>query len=154
MERLMGVLGLEGVVRGKKIITTNPDASQPCPDDKVNRQFKACRPNQLWGEPLCAIGSRTMASDFTQGSTWSGTVYVAFVIDGFARRIVGWKVATSLTTQFVPDAPEQAIWQRNPLGNNGLTHHSDRGPQSLSIKYTERLADAEIDPSVGTVGDP
>ena len=90
----MSRLGIEGVVRGKKIITTNPDASQPCPDDKVNRQFKACRPNQLW------------VSDFTYVPIWSGTVYVAFVIDVFARRIVGWKVSTSMTTQFVLDALE------------------------------------------------
>ena len=94
VERLMSRLGIEGVVRGKKIITTNPDASQPCPDDKVNRQFKACRPNQLW------------VSDFTYVPIWSGTVYVAFVIDVFARRIVGWKVSTSMTTQFVLDALE------------------------------------------------
>ena len=85
VERLMRSLGIKGVVRGKKVITANPDASQPCPDDKVNRLFKADRPNQLWGEPLCAIGSRTMASDFTYVPTWSGTVYVAFVIDVFAR---------------------------------------------------------------------
>lgn len=85
--------------------------------------------------------------------TWSGTVYVAFVIDVFARRIVGWRVSTSMTTQFVLDALEQAIWQRKPLGNKSLIHHSDRGSQYLSIKYTERLADADVDPSVGSVGD-
>lgn len=88
VERLMRSLGLRGVVRGKKVITTNPDTSLPCPDDKVNRLFKADRPNKLWGEQLYAIGSRTMASDFTYVPTWSGTVYVAFVIDVFARRIV------------------------------------------------------------------
>ena len=141
VERLMRRLGLQGVVRGHKIITTNPDTSQPCPDDKVNRQFTASRPNQLW------------VSDFTYVPTWSGTVYVAFVIDVFARRIVGWKASTSMATQFVLDALEQAIWQRKLPANKGLTHHSDRGSQYLSIKYTERLADADINLSVGTVGD-
>ena len=141
VERLMRRLGRQGVVRGKKIITTNPDTSQPCPDDKVNRQFTASRPNQLW------------VSDFTYVPTWSGTVYVAFVIDVFARRVVGWKASTSMATQFVLDALEQAIWQRKLPANKGLTHHSDRGSQYLSIKYTERLADADINLSVGTVGD-
>jgi len=141
VERLMGFLGIQGVVRGRRVVTTNPDTSQPCPDDKVNRQFKADRPNQLW------------VSDFTYVPTWSGTVYVAFVIDVFARRIVGWRVSTSMTTQFVLDALEQAIWQRKLPRNKGLIHHSDRGSQYLSIKYTERLAEAKIDLSVGTVGD-
>jgi transposase InsO family protein len=139
--RLMREMGLRGAVRGKKVVTTNPDAAQPCPDDKVNRQFKAERPNQLW------------VSDFTYVSTWSGMVYVAFVIDVYARRIVGWRVSTSMQTQFVLDALNQAIWQRKLNGVKGLTHHSDRGSQYLSIKYTERLAAADIDPSVGTVGD-
>jgi transposase InsO family protein len=107
----------------------------------VNRQFKAERPNQLW------------VSDFTYVSSWSGTVYVAFVIDVFARRIVGWRVSTSMSTQFVLDALNQAVWQRKPHGGKGLIHHSDRGSQYLSIKYTERLAAAGIDASVGTVGD-
>jgi putative transposase len=141
VERLMQQLGLQGVLRGKKIITTNPDTSLPCPDDKVNRKFTAEQPNQLW------------VSDFTYVPTWSGTVYVAFVIDVFARRIVGWKASTSMATQFVLDALEQAIWQRKLPENKRLTHHSDRGSQYLSIKYTERLADAEINLSVGTVGD-
>ena len=153
VERLMRTLGLRGVLRGKKIVTTNPDTSQPCPDDKVNRLFKADRPNKLWGKPLCAIGSRTMASDFTYVPTWSGTVYVAFVIDVFARRIVGWRASTSMKTQFVLAALDQAIWQRKTPDNRALIHHSDRGSQYLSIKYTERLAEAEIDLSVGTVGD-
>lgn len=139
--RLMREMGIRGVVRGKKVITTNPDAAQTCPDDKVNRKFKAQRPNQLW------------VSDFTYVSSWSGTVYVAFVIDVFARRIVGWRVSTSMSTQFVLDALNQAVWQRKPHGGEGLIHHSDRGSQYLSIKYTERLAAAEIDASVGTVGD-
>jgi len=141
VERLMRQMGLKGVIRGKKVITTNPDTSRPCPDDKVNRQFCADAPNQLW------------VSDFTYVQTWSGTVYVAFIIDVFARRIVGWKVSTTMTTQFVLDALEQAIWQRKPAGNKALIHHSDRGSQYLSIKYTERLASSSIDASVGTVGD-
>ncbi|MCC5961156.1 MAG: IS3 family transposase, partial [Rhodobacteraceae bacterium] len=141
VERLMRRLGLKGVLRGKKVVTTNPDSSQPCPDDKVNRVFKADRPNQLW------------VSDFTYVQTWSGTVYVAFVIDVFARRIVGWRVSTSMATQFVLDALEQAIWQRKTPDNKELIHHSDRGSQYLSSKYTERLIEVGIDPSVGTVGD-
>ncbi len=141
VERLMKALGIQGVVRGKKVITTNPDALQVCPDDKVNREFKAQSPNQLW------------VSDFTYVSSWQGMVYVAFVIDVFSRRIVGWRVSTSMTTAFVLDALNQAICQRSPEKGGGLIHHSDRGSQYLSIKYTERLADAEIDPSVGTVGD-
>jgi transposase InsO family protein len=141
VERLMRSLGIKGVIRGKKVITTNPDTSLPCPDDKVNRLFKADRPNKLW------------VSDFTYVPTWSGTVYVAFVIDVFARRIVGWRTSTSMKTQFVLDALEQAIWQRKTPDNRELVHHSDRGSQYLSIKYTERLAEAEIDLSVGTVGD-
>ena len=141
VERLMRHLGLKGVLRGKKVITTNPDTSQPCPDDKVNRLFMANRPNKLW------------VSDFTYVQTWSGTVYVAFVIDVFARRIVGWRASASMKTQFVLDALEQAIWQRKTPDNKSLVHHSDRGSQYLSIKYTERLAEAEIDLSVGTVGD-
>jgi transposase InsO family protein len=141
VERLMHGLGIKGVVRGKKVITTNPDTSQPCPDDKVNRLFRADRPNKLW------------VSDFTYVPSWSGTVYVAFVIDVFARRIVGWRASTSMKTQFVLDALDQAIWQRKTQDNKSLVHHSDRGSQYLSIKYTERLAEAEIDLSVGTVGD-
>ncbi len=139
VERLMKVMKIQGVVRGKKVITTNPDASQPCPDDKVNRVFSAQRPNQLW------------VSDFTYVSSWQAMVYVAFVIDVFARKIVGWRVSTSMTTSFVLDALNQAICQRGP--NGGLIHHSDRGSQYLSIKYTERLVEAGIDPSVGSVGD-
>ena len=141
VERLMRSLGIRGVVRGKKVITTQPDTSQPCPDDKVNRLFTADRPNKLW------------VSDFTYVPTWSGTVYVAFVIDVFARRIVGWRASTSMKTQFVLDALDQAIWQRKTPDNKSLVHHSDRGSQYLSIKYTERLAEAKIDLSVGTVGD-
>lgn len=140
VERLMKAMGLQGVVRGKPPITTTPDTSQPRPDDKVNRAFVAQRPNQLW------------VSDFTYVSSWQGTVYVAFVIDVFARKIVGWRVSTSMETQFVLDALNQAICQRVP-SEARLVHHSDRGSQYLSIKYTERLAEEGIDPSVGSVGD-
>ena len=139
VERLMHLQELQGVVRGQKK-TTIPDPALPCPDDKVNRQFVAAMPNQLW------------VSDFTYVSTWAGMVYVAFIIDVFARKIVGWRVSTSMTTSFVLDALNQAICQRCPKGG-GLIHHSDRGSQYLSIRYTERLADAGIDTSVGSVGD-
>lgn len=140
IERLMQAHGLEGVTRGKKR-TTVPDPAQPCPQDRVNRQFTAEAPNQLW------------VSDFTYVSTWIGMVYVAFVIDVFARKIVGWKLSTSMTTSFVLDALNQAICQRRPAQGAGLIHHSDRGSQYLSIRYTERLAAAGIDTSVGSVGD-
>jgi len=140
IERLMQAHGLEGVTRGKKR-TTIPDPAQPCPQDRVNRQFTAEAPNQLW------------VSDFTYVSTWIGMVYVAFVIDVFARKIVGWKLSTSMTTSFVLDALSQAICQRRPAQGAGLIHHSDRGSQYLSIRHTERLAAAGIDTSVGSVGD-
>jgi putative transposase len=140
VERLMKHLGIEGVRRGKVIKTTVPDKALPCPLDRVNRQFKADRPNQLW------------VSDFTYVSTWQGWLYVAFVIDVFARRIVGWRVSSSMRTDFVLDALEQALHDRQPeLG--GLIHHSDRGAQYVSIRYTERLAEAGIEPSVGSRGD-
>ena len=141
VKRLMKAMGIQGVVRDQKPITTNPDSSQPCPDDKVQRQFTATMPNQLW------------VSNFTYVSNWQGMVYVAFVIDVFARKIVGWRVSTSMTTGFVLDALNQAICQRAPSEADKLIHHSDRGSQYLSIKYTERLAEAGIDPSVGSVGD-
>jgi transposase InsO family protein len=142
VERLMRALQIQGVVRGRRVITTNPDAARPCPDDKVNRAFVARMPNQLW------------VSDFTYVSSWQGTVYVAFVIDVFARKIVGWRVSTSMTTGFVLDALNQAICQRAPSEADKLIHPSDRGSQYLSIKYTERLAEAGIDTSVGSVGEP
>tara|TARA_R110002111_G_scaffold108602_1_gene167379 strand:- start:89 stop:943 length:855 start_codon:yes stop_codon:yes gene_type:complete len=141
VERLMKAMEIQGVVRGGKVITTNPDTAQPCPDDKVNREFVAPTPNRPW------------VSDFTYVSSWQGMVYVAFVIDVFARRIVGWRVSTSMTTSFVLDALNQAICQRCPSEADNLVHHSDRGSQYLAIKYTERLAEAGIDPSVGSVGD-
>ena len=137
--RLMKDIGIEGVIRGKKHRTTIPDSSQPCPLDKVNRQFKAPAPNMLW------------VSDFTYVATWQGFVHVAFVIDAFARRIVGWRVSRTAHAGFVLDAFEQAVHQRQP--GSGLVHHSDRGSQYLSIRYTERLAEAGIEPSVGSVGD-
>ena len=141
VERLMKRMGIQGVVRGKKVITTNPDTSQVCPDDKVNRVFTASAPNQLW------------VSDFTYVSTWMGMIYVAFVIDVFARKIVGWRVSKSMTTEFVLDALNQAICQRCPIEADKLIHHSDRGSQYLAIRYAERLVEAGIDPSVGSVGD-
>jgi putative transposase len=139
--RLMRRMGLKGVVRGKSIRTTVSDASAPCPRDRVNRRFTAPRPNALW------------VSDFTYVATWSGFVYVAFVIDAFARRIVGWRVSRSARADFVLDALEQALHDRQPLRRASLVHHSDRGVQYVSIRYTERLAEAGIEPSVGSVGD-
>ncbi|CAN7677134.1 IS3 family transposase [Trinickia sp. LjRoot230] len=141
VERLMKQLGLRGVMRGKRVRTTTPDATAPRPLDRVNRQFKADRPNQLW------------VSDFTYVSTWQGWLYVAFVIDVFARRIVGWRVSSSMTTDFVLDALEQALYARRPGGDGTLIHHSDRGSQYVSIRYSERLAEAGIEPSVGSRGD-
>lgn len=139
VERLMRKLGLQGVVRGKRVKTTvsRPDGDYPL--DRVNRQFVAVRPNALW------------VADFTYVSTWQGFVYVAFIIDVFSRYIVGWKVSTSARTDFVLDALGQALYARKPVG--GLIHHSDRGVQYVSIRYTERLADAGIEASVGSVGD-
>lgn len=139
--RLMRTMGLEGIIRGKPIRTTFSDKAAPCPLDHVNRQFLAPRPNVLW------------VSDFTYVSTWSGFVYVAFVIDTYARRIVGWRVSRTAHTGFVLDALEQALHERRPVHRGGLVHHSDRGSQYVSIRYTERLAEAGIEPSVGSVGD-
>jgi putative transposase len=139
--RLMRQMGLSGAVRGKTVKTTISNPAAPCPRDKVNRQFQSPRPNALW------------VSDFTYVATWQGFVYVAFVIDVFARRIVGWRVSRSAETGFVLDALEQALYDRRPFPRGGLVHHSDRGSQYVSIRYTERLADAGIEPSVGSVGD-
>ena len=139
--RLMRRMGLQGVVRGKTVRTTISNAAVPCPLDRVNRQFTAPRPNVLW------------VSDFTYVATWAGFVYVAFVIDAFARRIVGWRVSRTAHALFVLDALEQALHERRPIRGGGLVHHSDRGVQYLSIKYTERLAEAGIEPSVGSIGD-
>jgi len=142
VRRLMRELGLVGASRGRAWTTTTEAAPRPDrPADLVERQFTATRPNQLW------------VSDFTYVATWRGFVYVAFVIDVFARRIVGWRVSSSLATDFVLDALEQAIYDRCGSTTTGLVHHSDRGTQYLSMRYTDRLGDAGIAPSVGSRGD-
>lgn len=137
--RLMNDQGLKGVVRGKAHKTTIPNEGAERPADLVKRQFVADRPNQLW------------VADFTYVSTWRGFVYVAFVIDVFSRYIVGWRVSSSMTTDFVLDALEQALWARGKP--QGVIHHSDRGSQYLSIRYTERLSEAGVEASVGSKGD-
>ncbi|MFP5433362.1 MAG: IS3 family transposase [Alphaproteobacteria bacterium] len=139
--RLMRDLGLQGVIRGKPVRTTISNKAAPCPLDHVNRQFHAPVPNMLW------------VSDFTYVATWAGFVYVAFVIDVYARYIVGWRVSRTAHASFVLDALEQAIHERRPVHRGGLVHHSDRGSQYVSIRYSERLAEAGIEPSVGSVGD-
>jgi putative transposase len=142
IERLMRGMGLHGVVRGRAwTVTTHADAAAARPTDLVDRRFTATRPNQLW------------VADFTYVATWRGFVYVAFVIDVFARRIVGWRVSASLRTDFVLDALEQAIYDRCGTEVTALVHHSDRGTQYLSMRYTDRLAEAGIEPSVGSRGD-
>ena len=142
VERLMHAMGLRGTVRGRAWkVTTQSNPATTRPADLVDRQFVATRPNQLW------------VADFTYVATWRGFVYVAFVIDVFARRIVGWRVSSSLRTDFVLDALEQAIYDRRDAGIADLVHHSDRGTQYLSMRYTERLAEAGIAPSVGSRGD-
>jgi putative transposase len=141
VERLMRQLGLQGARRGKKVRITISDRKAPCPQDRVNWMFKAELPNQLW------------VSDFTYVSTWQGWLYVAFVIDVYARRIVGWRVGSSMQTDFVLDALEQALYARQPERSGSLIHHSDRGSQYVSIRYTERLAEAGIEPFVGSRGD-
>jgi putative transposase len=138
--RLMKKMALQGVIRGGRVRTTVSDKAMPCPLDHVNRRFRAPRPNSLW------------VSDFTYVATWTGFVYVAFVIDAYARRIVGWRVSRSAHAGFVLDALEQALHDRKPA-SGALVHHSDRGVQYVSIKYTERLAEAGLVPSVGSVGD-
>jgi putative transposase len=140
VERLMGELGLAGVRRGKAQRTTTPEAAAPRPADLVERDFSASRPNQLW------------VADLTYVATWSGFVYVALVIDAFSRFIVGWQAARSLRTDLALDALEMAIWARRGQ-LEGLVHHSDRGSQYLSIRYTERLAEAGAVTSVGSRGD-
>jgi transposase InsO family protein len=140
VERLMRQMGLEGAVRGgKKRKTTIPDEVADRPMDLVKRAFTAAGPNELW------------VADLTYVATWSGFVYVAFVIDVYSRRIVGWRASRSLRSDLALDALEQAICARRDI--DGLVHHSDRGVQYLSIRYTERLAEAGIEPSVGSVGD-
>jgi putative transposase len=139
--RLMTDMGLAGVVRGRRFKTTIPDESAARPLDLVERNFTAKRPNQLW------------VSDLTYVATWRGFVYVAFVIDVFSRRIVGWRVSSSLRSDLALDALEQAVCERDDEREDRLVHHSDRGVQYLSIRYTERLAEAGIEPSVGSRGD-
>ena len=139
VERLMGNMGLQGAVRGKKVWTTVADESADRPADLVERDFTADRPNRLW------------IADITYVATWSGFVYVAFVFDVFSRMIVGWRVSRSLRSDLALDALEQALYARP--NNERLVHHSDRGVQYLSIRYTERLAEAGIESSVGSVGD-
>ncbi len=141
VQRLMRELGLQGVIRGMPVRTTISDKAAPCPLDHVNRQFHAPAPNRLW------------VSDFTYVATWAGFAYVAFVIDVYSRYIVGWRVSRTAHASFVLDALEQAIHDRRPVHRGGLVHHSDRGSQYVSIRYTERLAEAGIEPSVGSVGD-
>ena len=141
VERLMRKLGLQGAIRGKKFKTTVTDESSARPLDLVDRDFNATRPNQLW------------VSDFTYVATWRGFTYVAFVIDVFARKIVGWRASTSMRADLVLDALEQALHDRSDADQNRLVHHSDQGVQYLSIRYTERLAEAGIEPSVGSRGD-
>lgn len=176
--RLMGELGLAGALRGKRVKTTVSDKAAPCPLDHVNRKFRAPRPNMLWLSDffstvaLCSApppeaalfrwnsrckstGGAPLAPPAltTYVSTWTGFVYVAFVIDAFARRIVGWRASRTAQAGFVLDALDQALYDRRPVRGGGLIHHSDRGVQYVSIKYTERLAGAGIEPSVGSVGD-
>jgi putative transposase len=139
VERLMGKLGLQGIVRGRKPKTTIPDDAAARPADLVQRDFAATRPNQLW------------VADLTYVATWSGFVYAAFIIDAYSRKIVGWRVSGSLRSDLALDALDQALYARGDTEN--LIHHSDQGVQYLSIRYTERLADAGIEPSVGSVGD-
>ena len=139
--RVMRNMGLRGAVRGKPLRTTISDRAALCPLDRVNRQFHASAPDRLW------------LADFTYVSTWTGFVYIAFVIDAYARRIVGWRASRTAHADFVLDALEQALHDRRPASLSGLVHHSDRATQYVSIKYTERLAEAGIEPSVGSVGD-
>jgi putative transposase len=142
VRRLMREMGLAGAVRGRAwVVTTQAEAAADRPSDLVDRHFTATRPNQLW------------VADFTYVATWRGFVYVAFVIDVFSRRIVGWRVSSSLRTDFVLDALDQAIYERCGDDIGDLIHHSDRGSQYLAMRYTDRLTDAGIEPSVGSRGD-
>ena len=143
VERLMRHLGLHGVVRGKVKRTTIADRTARLPEDLVQRRFAPAAPDRLW------------VADITYVSTWSGWVVVAFVVDAYARRILGWRTGTSMATQLVLDAVEQAIWTRAREGRTdltGLVQHHDHGSQYVSLAYSERLAAADIQPSVGAVG--
>ncbi len=139
--RLMQTLGLQGVVRGRRIKTTIPDEAAERPLDRVNRDFNVLRPNALW------------VADLTYVATWRGFVYVAFVIDAFSRRIVGWRVSSSLHADIALDALEQALYDRAVNEHTDLIHHSDRGVQYVSIRYADRLSEVGIEPSVGSIGD-
>jgi putative transposase len=145
VERLMREMGVEGVTRRQRPVrTTVADPAAARPADLVDRRFLASRPNQIW------------VADFTYCPTWSGMVYVAFVFDVFSRRILGWRAATRMTTPLVLDCLEHAVWTRQRDGINeltGLIHHTDAGSQYTSIAFTDRLVQAGIDPSVGSVGD-
>ena len=144
VERLMTQQGWAGALRGKTVRTTIPSASDVRPADLVDRDFTATAPNQLW------------VADFTYVATWTGTVYVAFVFDVFSRRIIGWRAATTMTTELVLDTLEMAIWTRDRGGVNdltGLVHHNDAGSQYTSFAFTQRLIDEGVDASVGSVGD-
>jgi putative transposase len=144
VERLMTQQGWVGALRGKGVRTTIPCPGDPRPEDLVDRDFTATAPNQLW------------VADFTYVATWSGTVYVAFVFDVFSRRIVGWRAATTMTTELVLDCLEHALWSRRRDGITdltGLVHHTDAGSQYTSFAFTQRLIDEGVDPSVGSVGD-
>jgi putative transposase len=141
VERLMRDLGLRGNIKGKTVRTTIPDAAAQRPADLVDRQFAAAAPNRLW------------VADLTYVKTHAGWVYVAFVVDVFSRRVVGWQTSRSLRTDLALDALEMALWARRGEQMDGLVHHSDRGVQYLSIRYTERLAEAGLDASVGSRGD-
>jgi putative transposase len=141
VERLMGGLGLRGVVRGKTVRTTLPDEAIVRPVDLVARRFRAAAPNRLW------------VADLTYVRTFAGWVYVAFVVDVFSRFVVGWQASRSLHTDLALDALEMALWRRRAKRLDGLVHHSDRGTQYLAIRYSERLADAGIAASVGSRGD-
>lgn len=141
IERLMCEDGLEGVIRGQRRRTTFPEPAAPRPPDLVNRHFEASRPNQLW------------VADLTYVRTWSGWVYVAFVLDVYSRMIVGWQLATHMRTDLPLDALEMALWRRGIKKGSGLIHHSDRGSQYVSIRYGERLLEAGASASVGSVAD-
>jgi putative transposase len=141
VERLMAELGIEGVIRGRRRRTTTPEPTAPRPPDLVDRDFTAERPDQLW------------VADMTYIRTWSGWVYVAFVLDVFSRTIVGWQVADHMRTELPLDALEMALWRRRVKKGSGLIHHSDRGSQYVSIRYTERLTDIGAAASVGSVAD-
>ncbi|MER6504846.1 IS3 family transposase [Streptomyces sp. NPDC001455] len=141
VERLMAELGLEGVIRGRQRRTTIPEPSAPRPPDLVDRDFTASRPDQLW------------VADMTYVRTWSGWAYVAFALDVYSRMIVGWQVANHMRTELPLDALEMALWRRRIKKDSGLIHHSDRGSQYVSIRYTDRLADIGVSASVGSVAD-